>query len=40
MCIRDRLYYVIFQWSDYRDHPIDALKIWEGGLADVYKRQS
>ena len=28
-----RLYYVIFQWSDYRDHPIDALKIWEGGLA-------
>ena len=28
-----RLYYVIFQWSDYRGHPIDALKIWEGGLA-------
>ena len=28
-----RLYYVIFQWSDYRAHPIDALKIWEGGLA-------
>ena len=28
-----RLYYVIFQWGDYREHPIDALKIWEGGLA-------
>ena len=28
-----RLYYVIFQWGDYRAHPIDALKIWEGGLA-------
>ena len=28
-----RLYYVIFQWGDYREHPINALKIWEGGLA-------
>ena len=28
-----RLYYVIFQWSDYRGHPLNAFKIWEGGLA-------
>ena len=28
-----RLYYVIFQWSDYREHPLNAFKIWEGGLA-------
>jgi len=28
-----RLYYVAFQWSHYRTHPIDIVKIWEGGLA-------
>lgn len=28
-----RIYYVIFQWDLYRDHPIDMVKIWEGGLA-------
>lgn len=28
-----RAYYVIFKWDLYRDHPIDAVKIWEGGLA-------
>lgn len=28
-----RIYYVIFQWDLYRDNPIDAFKIWEGGLA-------
>lgn len=28
-----RLYYVIFEWRAYKDNPIDAFKIWEGGLA-------
>jgi phosphatidylglycerol:prolipoprotein diacylglycerol transferase len=28
-----RAYYVIFEWSRFSDHPIDAFKIWEGGLA-------
>ncbi len=28
-----RLYYVIFAWDYYKDNPIDALKIYEGGLA-------
>lgn len=28
-----RLYYVVFQWDLYKDHPIDIVKIWEGGLA-------
>ncbi len=28
-----RLYYVIFSWSSYAGHPVDAFKIWEGGLA-------
>ena len=28
-----RLYYVIFNWSLYRDNPISALYIWNGGLA-------
>lgn len=28
-----RLYYVIFQWSYYSQHPNEILKIWEGGLA-------
>ncbi|MBQ6019013.1 MAG: prolipoprotein diacylglyceryl transferase [Clostridia bacterium] len=28
-----RLYYVIFSWDSYKEHPLDAFKIWEGGLA-------
>ena len=28
-----RLYYVVFSWEAYADHPISALYIWEGGLA-------
>lgn len=28
-----RLYYVIFSWDSYKDNPISALYIWEGGIA-------
>ena len=28
-----RLYYVAFRWEYYRDDPISALYIWQGGLA-------
>lgn len=28
-----RLYYVIFKWQDYAGNPIEAIKIWNGGLA-------
>ena len=28
-----RLYYVAFSWDLYADNPINALKIWHGGLA-------
>ncbi len=28
-----RLYYVIFNFSEYKDNLIDILKVWEGGLA-------
>lgn len=28
-----RLYYCVFYWDLYRDNPISALYIWEGGLA-------
>ncbi|MGI5935742.1 MAG: prolipoprotein diacylglyceryl transferase [Oscillospiraceae bacterium] len=28
-----RLYYVIFNFSEYVNNPIDIIKIWEGGLA-------
>jgi len=28
-----RLYYVAFHWSSYSGSPLDAAKIWEGGLA-------
>lgn len=28
-----RLYYVIFNWSDYSNNLLDILKIWNGGLA-------
>lgn len=27
-----RLYHVITDWQKYQDRPLDALKIWEGGL--------
>ena len=28
-----RLYYVLFQWQDYAQHPEDILAIWKGGIA-------
>ena len=28
-----RLYYVAFQWDNYKDNPIFILYIWEGGIA-------
>ena len=28
-----RIYYVVFSWADYKDDPISALYIWEGGIA-------
>lgn len=28
-----RIYYVIFQWNYYSQHPQDIIAIWEGGLA-------
>ena len=28
-----RLYYVIFRWNEYAQHPADIFKVWEGGLA-------
>ncbi len=28
-----RLYYVAFHWDYYGAHPLDIVKIWEGGLA-------
>ena len=28
-----RLYYVIFQWQDYANHPTDIIAIWKGGIA-------
>jgi phosphatidylglycerol:prolipoprotein diacylglycerol transferase len=28
-----RTYYVIFEWSYYREHPADIIAVWEGGLA-------
>ncbi|MHC5861283.1 prolipoprotein diacylglyceryl transferase [Nostoc sp.] len=28
-----RIYYVIFQWSDYSQHPERILAVWRGGLA-------
>lgn len=28
-----RLYYVVFNWSLYRNDPLSIFKIWEGGLA-------
>jgi phosphatidylglycerol---prolipoprotein diacylglyceryl transferase len=28
-----RLYYVLFQWSNYAQHPQDIIAIWNGGIA-------
>lgn len=28
-----RLWYVVFQWSDYQSHPQDIFAVWQGGLA-------
>ncbi|WP_442857351.1 prolipoprotein diacylglyceryl transferase [Bacillus sp. FJAT-42315] len=28
-----RVYYVLFQWEYYSQHPADIIKIWEGGIA-------
>lgn len=28
-----RLYYVIFEWQNYKDNIIDIVKIWNGGIA-------
>jgi len=28
-----RIYYVAFQWGYYSAHPVDMIKIWQGGLA-------
>ncbi len=28
-----RIYYVIFEWSDYKDNILDIFKIWNGGIA-------
>lgn len=28
-----RLYYCVFDWASYKDHPISILYIWNGGLA-------
>ena len=31
--ISARIYYVIFEWSYYKDHLADIVKIWNGGIA-------
>ncbi|WP_283678092.1 prolipoprotein diacylglyceryl transferase [Lentilactobacillus sp. Marseille-Q4993] len=31
--ISARLYYVIFQWSYYKNNPSEIIKIWDGGIA-------
>ena len=28
-----RIYYVATKWSEYREHPISVLYLWEGGIA-------
>lgn len=28
-----RVYYVLFSWSSYRNNPLSALYVWEGGMA-------
>lgn len=31
--ISARIYYVLFQWEYYSQHPGDIIKIWNGGIA-------
>ncbi len=31
--ISARIYYVIFSWDFYKDHPEQIIRIWEGGIA-------
>jgi phosphatidylglycerol:prolipoprotein diacylglycerol transferase len=31
--IAARLYYVLFKWDYYREHPGEIIRIWEGGIA-------
>ena len=31
--ISARIYYVIFSWDYYKDHPGQIIQIWEGGIA-------
>lgn len=28
-----RIYYVLFQWQEYSQHPADIIAIWKGGIA-------
>jgi len=28
-----RIYYVLFSWDSFKDHPLSVLRIWEGGIA-------
>ena len=28
-----RIYYVIFEWEQYKDNPLSIFAVWEGGLA-------
>ncbi|WP_210407180.1 prolipoprotein diacylglyceryl transferase family protein, partial [Hydrocoleum sp. CS-953] len=28
-----RLYYVLFEWEEYQQNPIDMIAIWKGGIA-------
>ncbi|MGG4453577.1 prolipoprotein diacylglyceryl transferase [Brevibacillus porteri] len=28
-----RLYYVTFEWAQYKDNPLDIFAVWQGGLA-------
>ena len=28
-----RIYYVMFEWENYKDNPADVFAIWEGGIA-------
>ena len=30
-----RLFYVIFEWEQYKDHLLDIFKIWEGGMRSM-----
>ncbi len=28
-----RIYFVVFQWYDYKNNPLEIIKIWHGGIA-------